>query len=73
MNQITHNFEYVLFNPSASLVPKKIDPIADAVNFVRINVESDSGISRKEAVVELGLNNTMIKRQINEYNIDYLP
>ncbi|WP_440061500.1 hypothetical protein ACTAB0_11660 [Pseudomonas syringae] len=66
-----HGFEYVPFNPSVNLAPKKTDPIADAMNVVRLKAARDRGISRKAAVIELGLSNTMINRLILEYSIDY--
>ncbi|GAB0059133.1 hypothetical protein IBA8401_01570 [Pseudomonas syringae] len=66
-----HGFEFVPFNPSANLVPKQTDPIADAMNVVRIKAARDNGISRKAAVTELGLSNTLINRLIREYSIDY--
>ncbi|MDC3739630.1 hypothetical protein KDL21_01165 [Pseudomonas syringae pv. syringae] len=66
-----HGFEFVPFNQSANLVPKQTDPIADAMNIVRIKDARDNGISRKAAVTELGLSNTLINRLIREYSIDY--
>ncbi|KPC44837.1 Prophage PssSM-03 [Pseudomonas amygdali pv. morsprunorum] len=66
-----HGFEFVPFNQSENLVPKQTDPIADAMNVVRIKAARDNGISRKAAVTELGLSNTLINRLIREYNIDY--
>lgn len=68
---LAHGFEFVPFNQSANLVPKQTDPVADAMNVVRIKAARDRGISRKAAVVELGLSNTMINRLIREFNIDY--
>lgn len=66
-----HGFEFVPFNQSANLVPKQTDPITDAMNVVRIKAARDNGISRKAAVTELGLSNTLINRLIREYSIDY--
>ncbi|POP96557.1 hypothetical protein CXB40_27350 [Pseudomonas syringae pv. avii] len=66
-----HGFEFVPFNQSANLVPKQTDPIADAMNIVRIKAARDNGISQKAAVTELGLSNTLINRLIREYSIDY--
>ncbi|KPB29754.1 hypothetical protein L6218_12030 [Pseudomonas syringae pv. syringae] len=66
-----HGFEYKAFSPASNLIPYQTDPVADAVNVVRIKAARDRGISRKAAVVELGLSNTMIKRLILDYSIDY--
>ncbi|SHM45721.1 hypothetical protein SAMN05216593_1012 [Pseudomonas asturiensis] len=66
-----HGFEYTAFIPASNLIPYQTDPVADALNVVRIKAARDRGISRKAAVVELGLSNTMIKRLIREFNIDY--
>ncbi|RMN93884.1 hypothetical protein ALQ50_04242 [Pseudomonas coronafaciens pv. coronafaciens] len=66
-----HGFEYKAFSPASNLIPYQTDPVADALNVVRIKAARDRGISQKAAVVELGLSNTMIKRLIREFNIDY--
>ncbi|RMU65566.1 Prophage PssSM-03, Orf52 [Pseudomonas syringae pv. syringae] len=54
-----------------SLIPYQTDPVADTLNVVRIKAARDNGISRKAAVTELGLSNTLINRLIREFNIDY--
>ncbi|RMM58840.1 hypothetical protein ALQ76_01813 [Pseudomonas syringae pv. atrofaciens] len=66
-----HGFEYKAFSPASNLIPYQHDPVADALNVVRIKAARDRGISRKAAVVELRLSNTMINRLIREFNIDY--
>ncbi|WP_346400427.1 hypothetical protein [Pseudomonas syringae] len=66
-----HGFEYTAFSPASNLIPYQHDPVADALNVVRIKAARDRGISRKAAVIELGLSNTMINRLIREFNIDY--
>lgn len=66
-----HGFKYTAFVPASNLIPYQHDPVADALNVVRIKAARDRGISRKAAVVELGLSNTMINRLIREFNIDY--
>ncbi|PBP76161.1 hypothetical protein CCL15_02080 [Pseudomonas syringae] len=66
-----HGFEYTAFSPASNLIPYQHDPVADSLNVVRIKAARDRGISRKAAVVELGLSNTMINRLIREFNIDY--
>ena len=66
-----HGFEYKAFSPASNLIPYQHDPVADALNVVRIKAARDRGISRKAAVVELELSNTMINRLIREFNIDY--
>ncbi|KGS15042.1 hypothetical protein [Pseudomonas coronafaciens] len=66
-----HGFEYTAFVPTSNLIPYQHDPVADALNVVRIKAARDSGVSRKAAVVELGISNTMINRLIREYYIDY--
>ncbi|KFF82329.1 hypothetical protein [Pseudomonas syringae] len=66
-----HGFEYTAFVPASNLIPYQHDPVADALNVVRIKAARDRGISLKAAVVELGLSNTMINRLIREFNIDY--
>lgn len=66
-----HGFEYKAFSPASNLIPYQHDPVADALNVVRIKAARDRGISRKAAVIELGLSNTMINRLIREFDIDY--
>ncbi|KPB18351.1 hypothetical protein [Pseudomonas amygdali] len=66
-----HGFEYTAFSPASNLIPYQHDPVADALKVVRIKAARDRGISRKAAVVELGLSNTMINRLVREFNIDY--
>jgi len=66
-----HGFKYTAFLSASNLTPYQHDPVADALNVVRIKAARDRGISRKAAVVELGMSNTMINRLIREYNIDY--
>ncbi|MCW6054176.1 hypothetical protein [Pseudomonas fragariae (ex Marin et al. 2024)] len=66
-----HGFEFKAFSPASNLIPYQHDPVADALNVGRIKAARDRGISRKAAVKELGLSNTMINRLIREFNIDY--
>ncbi|MBC8877881.1 hypothetical protein [Pseudomonas cerasi] len=66
-----HGFEYKAFSPASNLIPYQHDPVADALNVVRIKAARDRGISQKAAVRELGLSNTMINRLIREFEIDY--
>ncbi len=66
-----HGFEYTAFVPASNLITYQHDPVADALNVVRIKAARERGISRKAAVSELGLSNTMIKRLIREFNINY--
>ncbi len=66
-----HGFEFKAFSPASNLIPYQHDPVADALNVVRIKAARDRGISQKAAVAELGMSNTMINRLIREFDIDY--
>ncbi len=49
----------------------RIDPIADAMNVLRIKEARDRGLSRKAARDLIGISNTLMHRLIADYQIDY--
>jgi len=51
--------------------PERIDPIADAMNVLRIKAARDRGLSRKAAMDLIGISNTLLERLIADYSIDY--
>jgi len=53
--------------------PERIDPIADAMNVLRIKAARDRGLSRKAAMDLIGISNTLLERLIADYSIDFPP
>lgn len=64
-------FEFLAWDPCINLVERHTDKIADALNVVRIKDARDRGLSKKAAIRYLGISNTLLKRLILDYNIDY--
>ncbi|WP_236250271.1 hypothetical protein [Pseudomonas cichorii] len=64
-------FAFQEWDPSQNLVPSSTDPVADALNVVRIKAARDRGLSQKAAIKELSISNTLMKRLISEFSIDY--
>jgi hypothetical protein len=56
---------------SHNLKPPKIDPVADAMNVVRIKAACAQGLARKQAAAALGLSRALVERLIADYNIDF--
>jgi hypothetical protein len=64
-------FEFQTYDPTPTLKPNKVNRDADPANVSRILEARDRGLSRKAAKDELGISNTLMKRLITEYSIDY--
>jgi hypothetical protein len=73
LSRIAHEggFEFLKWNPNDVMVTRQTDPIADALNVVRIKDARDRGLSQKEALLALGISNTLMKRLIRDFAIDY--
>ncbi|MCQ2992264.1 hypothetical protein NLO72_23990 [Pseudomonas tremae] len=69
-----HRFEYKRFDPSPALScvkAERIDPVADALNVLRIKEARDRGLSRYAAKNLIGISSTLMERLIADFNIDY--
>lgn len=69
-----HRFEYKPFDPSPGLACVKaarIDPVADALNVLRIKEARDRGLSRKAAKDLIGISSTLMERLLKDFAIDY--
>ncbi|RMR06599.1 hypothetical protein [Pseudomonas syringae group genomosp. 7] len=69
-----HRFDYKPFDPSPGLACVKadrIDPIADAMNVLRIKEARDRGLSRKAAKDLIGISSTLMERLLKDFAIDY--
>ncbi|GFZ67442.1 hypothetical protein PSE10B_39640 [Pseudomonas amygdali pv. eriobotryae] len=69
-----HRFEYKRFDPSPHLAcvkAERIDPVADALNVLRIKEARDRGLSRYAAKNLIGISSTLMERLIADFNIDY--
>lgn len=64
-------FEFKQWDPATNLQEKRIDPVADALNVVRIKDARLRGLTQKSAARELGISNTLMKRLVADYQIDY--
>jgi hypothetical protein len=64
-------FEFKQWDATANLQEKRIEPVADAFNVVRIKDARSRGLTQKAAIRELGISNTLMKRLIKEFDIDY--
>ncbi len=64
-------FEFKQWDATANLQEKRIDPVADALNVVRIKDACNRGLTQKAAIRELGISNTLMKRLIKEFDIAY--
>lgn len=65
------DFVFLKWDQNTNLVPYQVDPIADALNVVRIKDARDRGLSQKAAVRELQISNTLMRRLIRDFAIDY--
>lgn len=66
-----HGFEFRKHDHSANLKPAQIDPVADALNVVRIKAMRDQGLARKQAAAALGISHGLVNRLVQDYNIDF--
>ena len=66
-----HHIEFKPHDRCANLKPAAIDPVADALNVVRIKEARDAGLARKQAARSLGISPTVVNRLIKEFEIDY--
>lgn len=64
-------FEFRTYYPTPTFKPNKVNRDADPANVGRIIAARDRGLSRKAAKDELRISNTLMKRLIKEYDIDY--
>ncbi len=64
-------FKFLRLNPNDVTVTRKPDPVADALNVVRIKDARDRGLSRTAALKELQISNTLMRRLISAFDIDY--
>ncbi|RMT29645.1 hypothetical protein ALP50_04469, partial [Pseudomonas syringae pv. spinaceae] len=69
-----HRFSYKAFDPSPALAcvkAERIDPVADALNVLRIKEARDRGLSRKAAKDLIGISSTLMERLLKDFAIDY--
>ena len=66
-----HSVEFKRRDMSQNLKPPVIDPVADAMNVVRIKDACAQGLARKQAAVALGLSRALVERLIADYSIDF--
>jgi len=66
-----HGVEFKRRDMSQNLKPPQIDPVADAMNVVRIKAARDQGLARKQAAAALGLSRALVERLIADYSIDF--
>jgi hypothetical protein len=64
-------FKFIRLNANDITITRKPDPIADALNVVRIKDARDRGLSQTAAFKDLQISNTLLKRLIREFAIDY--
>lgn len=64
-------FQFQKFDPTQNLKPNQDKRESDAANVARIIEARDRGLSRKAAKDEMGISNSLMKRLIAEYQIDY--
>lgn len=67
-------FEFQRYQPPLGVNNAKtdrIDPVADAMNVLRIKEARDRGLSRNAAKNLIGISSTLMKRLIADFNIDY--
>ncbi|WP_122418607.1 hypothetical protein [Pseudomonas viridiflava] len=67
-------FEFQRYQPPLGVNNAKtdrIDPIADAMNVLRIKEARDRGLSRNAAKNLIGISSTLMERLIDDFNIDY--
>ncbi|WP_122581122.1 hypothetical protein [Pseudomonas viridiflava] len=67
-------FEFQRYQPPLGVNNAKtdrIDPIADAMNVLRIKEARDRGLSRNAAKNLIGISSTLMERLIADFNIDY--
>lgn len=66
-----YDIEFKPHDRCANLKPAEVDPVADALNVVRIKAARDQGLARKQAARSLGISRSVVERLIKEFKIDY--
>ncbi|MDU8358021.1 hypothetical protein [Pseudomonas syringae group sp. J309-1] len=66
-----NGFKFKEHDPRPNLTGRPVDPVADALDVVRIKGARDRGLTRKAACKELGISKVKMRRLIGQYNIDY--
>lgn len=64
-------FKFIRLNANDITITRKPDPVADAINVARIKDARDRGLSQTAAFKDLQISNTLLKRLIREFAIDY--
>ncbi|WP_122544333.1 hypothetical protein [Pseudomonas viridiflava] len=63
--------EFRKFDPTPFLKPNTLDRSHDAANVERLIDARDRGLSRKEALLDLSMSNSLMYRLIADYGINY--
>lgn len=66
-----YGIEFRKFDPTPFLKPNTLDRSHDAANVERLIDARDRGLSRKEALIDLGMSNSLMYRLIADYSINY--
>jgi hypothetical protein len=66
-----HGFEFKKHDPNPNLRPPTIDPVADALNVLRVKALRDQGLARKQAAAAMGVSHNLVARLIRDYAIDF--
>jgi transposase len=66
-----HGFEFKKHDPNPNLKPPTIDPVADAVNVLRVKELRGQGLARKQAAAAMGVSHNLVARLIRDYDIDF--
>ncbi len=66
-----YGIEFRKFDPTPFLKPNALDRSHDAANVERLVSARDRGLTRKQAMADLGISNSLMYRLIEEYGIDY--
>lgn len=64
-------FKFIRLNANDITITRKPDPVADAMNVARIKDARDRGLSQTAAFKDLQISNTLLKRLIREFAIDF--
>ncbi|MCF5708935.1 hypothetical protein GIV19_16765 [Pseudomonas syringae] len=66
-----YGIEFRKFDPTPFLKPNALDRSHDAANIERLVSARDRGLTRKQAMADLGISNSLMYRLIEDYGIDY--
>ncbi|MEE4332264.1 hypothetical protein V2J70_02085 [Pseudomonas alliivorans] len=66
-----YGIKFQKFDPTPFLKPNALDRSHDTTNVERLIDARDRGLSRKEAMVELSMSNSLMYRLIADYDINY--